>query len=160
MNNLYPPRIKKCDRNDVRGLAEPAGVGWYREAKVKSRGSRQVRALLTARAKLVDLHRQKLVPQPVRQRYAARVWRPTLQCLAIAPGHDGATSSNTMAPIDRGRIYARLFQETSNSTYCSITALLCANGEAECIGPRLPGAVTTRDYGRNRRWKIVPIRRV
>ena len=32
-------------------------IGWYREAKVKSMGSRQVRAVLAARSKLVDLRR-------------------------------------------------------------------------------------------------------
>jgi len=32
-------------------------MGWYREAKVKSMESRQIRALLAARSKLVDLRR-------------------------------------------------------------------------------------------------------
>jgi len=50
-------RMNKSDRNDARGLAEMARMGWYREAKVKSLESRQVRATLTARAKLVDLRR-------------------------------------------------------------------------------------------------------
>jgi transposase len=50
-------RINKSDRNDARGLAELARMGWYREAKVKSMESREVRALLTARSKLVDIRR-------------------------------------------------------------------------------------------------------
>lgn len=50
-------RMNKSDRNDARGLAELARMGWYREAKVKSMESRQARALLTARAKLVDIRR-------------------------------------------------------------------------------------------------------
>ena len=50
-------RINKTDRNDARGLAELIRMGWYREAKVKSMESRQIRALLTARSKLVDLRR-------------------------------------------------------------------------------------------------------
>jgi transposase len=50
-------RINKSDRNDARGLAELARMGWYREARVKSMGSRHVRATLAARAKLVDLRR-------------------------------------------------------------------------------------------------------
>jgi transposase len=50
-------RMNKSDRNDARGLAEMARMGWYREAKVKSLESRQVRATLAARAKLVDLRR-------------------------------------------------------------------------------------------------------
>jgi transposase len=48
-------RINKTDRNDARGLAELIRMGWYREAKVKSMESRQIRALLAARSKLVDL---------------------------------------------------------------------------------------------------------
>ena len=49
-------RINKTDRNDARGLAELIRIGWYRDAKVKH-GSRQIRALLAARSKLVDLRR-------------------------------------------------------------------------------------------------------
>jgi transposase len=29
-------RVNKTDRNDARGLAELARMGWYREANVKS----------------------------------------------------------------------------------------------------------------------------
>lgn len=50
-------RITKTDRNDARGLAELIRMGWYREAKVKSMESRQIRAVLAARSKLVDLRR-------------------------------------------------------------------------------------------------------
>jgi transposase len=50
-------RMNKLDRNEARGLAEMVRMCWYREAKVKSMESRQVRAILTARAKLVDLRR-------------------------------------------------------------------------------------------------------
>jgi transposase len=50
-------RMNKSDRNDARGLAEMARMGWYREVKVKSLESRQIRAMLAARAKLVDLRR-------------------------------------------------------------------------------------------------------
>jgi transposase len=50
-------RMNKSDRNDARGLAEMARMGWYREARVKSMESREIRAVLAARAKLVDLRR-------------------------------------------------------------------------------------------------------
>jgi transposase len=50
-------RVNKTDRNDARGLAELVRMGWYREAKVKSMESRQIRAVLAARSKLVDLRR-------------------------------------------------------------------------------------------------------
>jgi transposase len=39
-------RVNKTDRNDARGLAELARMGWYREANVKSMESRYVHALL------------------------------------------------------------------------------------------------------------------
>jgi transposase len=50
-------RVNKTDRNDARGLAELARMGWYREANVKSMESRYTHSLLAARAKLVDLRR-------------------------------------------------------------------------------------------------------
>ena len=50
-------RLNKSDRNDARGLAELVRMGWYREARVKSMESRYIRALLIARAKLIDLKR-------------------------------------------------------------------------------------------------------
>lgn len=50
-------RLNKSDRNDARGLAELVRMGWYREARVKSMESRYIRALLIARAKMVDLKR-------------------------------------------------------------------------------------------------------
>lgn len=50
-------RLNKSDRNDARGLAELVRMGWYREARVKSMESRYIRALLIARAKLVNLKR-------------------------------------------------------------------------------------------------------
>jgi len=57
-------RMNKSDLNDARGLAELARMGWYREAKVKSMESRQVRALLIARCKLVDIRRD--IENPMR----------------------------------------------------------------------------------------------
>lgn len=56
-NAALSMRMNKSDRNDARGLAELARMGWYREAKVKSTESRHIRAMLAARAKLVDLRR-------------------------------------------------------------------------------------------------------
>jgi transposase len=50
-------RVNMTDRNDARGLAELARMGWYREATVKSIESRYTHSLLAARAKLVDLRR-------------------------------------------------------------------------------------------------------
>jgi transposase len=50
-------RVNKTDRNDARGLADLIRMGWYREAKVKSMESRQIRAVLAARAKLINLRR-------------------------------------------------------------------------------------------------------
>ena len=50
-------RINKSDKNDAQGLAELARMGWFREIKVKSMESRNIRARLIARAKLVDLRR-------------------------------------------------------------------------------------------------------
>ena len=50
-------RINKSDENDARGLAELVRVGWYREVRVKSQESQQIRSLLIARARLVSIRR-------------------------------------------------------------------------------------------------------
>ena len=50
-------RMNKSDENDARGLAELVRVGWYREVKVKSAESQQVRSLLVTRSRLVEIRR-------------------------------------------------------------------------------------------------------
>ena len=50
-------RMNKSDENDARGLAELVRVGWYREVKVKSAESQQIRAMLVARSRLVGIRR-------------------------------------------------------------------------------------------------------
>ena len=50
-------RMNKSDENDARGLAELVRVGWYREVKVKSEESQQIRAMLVARSRLVSIRR-------------------------------------------------------------------------------------------------------
>jgi transposase len=71
-------RINKSDRNDARGLAELARMGWYREANVKSMESRYTHSLLAARAKLVDLRRD-----------VENQMRGLLKGLALPPGKAG-----------------------------------------------------------------------
>lgn len=50
-------RMNKSDQNDARGLAELVRVGWYREVKVKSERSQEIRAILVARSRLVSMRR-------------------------------------------------------------------------------------------------------
>jgi transposase len=50
-------RLNKTDRNDARGIAELARVGWCREARVKSLASHRVRGLLSARGRLTRMRR-------------------------------------------------------------------------------------------------------
>jgi transposase len=50
-------RMNKSDQNDARGLAELVRVGWYREVKVKSEESQNIRAILVARSRLVSMRR-------------------------------------------------------------------------------------------------------
>ncbi len=51
--------VVKTDRNDARGIAQLLRMGWFRPVHAKSVGSRDVRALLTARkllqSKLIDV---------------------------------------------------------------------------------------------------------
>ncbi|MGV1768364.1 IS110 family transposase [Rhizobium rhizogenes] len=50
-------RMNKSDENDARGLAELVRIGWYKEVKVKSAESQQVRSLLVTRSRLVEIRR-------------------------------------------------------------------------------------------------------
>lgn len=50
-------RMNKSDENDARGLAELVRVGWYKEVKVKSCESQQIRSLLVTRSRLVEIRR-------------------------------------------------------------------------------------------------------
>ena len=56
-NAVLSVRMNKSDKNDAKGLAEMARMGWYREVAVKSVENRKLRSTLAARAKLVELHR-------------------------------------------------------------------------------------------------------
>lgn len=50
-------RMNKSDENDARGLAELVRVGWYREVRVKSAESQEVRSSLVTRSRLVRIRR-------------------------------------------------------------------------------------------------------
>jgi transposase len=50
-------RINKSDPNDARGLAELIRVGWYREVRVKSDESQEIRSPLVARSRFVGIRR-------------------------------------------------------------------------------------------------------
>jgi transposase len=56
-NAALSMRMNKSDRNDARGLAEMARIGWFREVSVKSCENLKLRSMLSARAKLVELRR-------------------------------------------------------------------------------------------------------
>ncbi|HMU51658.1 MAG TPA: IS110 family transposase [Geminicoccaceae bacterium] len=53
-------RRDKTDRSDAEGLARLAQTGWYNVVRIKSRASLEQRALLTARERLVRIHRDLL----------------------------------------------------------------------------------------------------
>ena len=50
-------QINKSDRNDALGLARIMQCGWYKEVRVKSLESHELRALLSSRALLVKIKR-------------------------------------------------------------------------------------------------------
>lgn len=50
-------QINKTDRNDALGLARIMQAGWYKEVRVKSLASHEVRAMLNSRALLVRIKR-------------------------------------------------------------------------------------------------------
>ncbi len=50
-------QINKTDSNDAPGLAQIVRTGWYREVAVKGWEAHRLRALISARAQLVDMQR-------------------------------------------------------------------------------------------------------
>ena len=56
-NAALSMRINKSDRNDAKGLAEMARMGWFREVAVKSAENQKLRSMLAARTKLVNIRR-------------------------------------------------------------------------------------------------------
>jgi transposase len=71
--------MNKSDQNDARGLAELVRVGWYREVKVKSEESQNIRAILVARSRLVSMRRdiENRVRSPIKWRTDS-IFRQTL----------------------------------------------------------------------------------
>ena len=53
-NAALKVRPTKTDRNDAAGLAQIARTGWYKEVRIKTRASHEIRALLSARDVLVS----------------------------------------------------------------------------------------------------------
>jgi transposase len=53
-NAALKVRPAKTDRNDAAGLAQIVRTGWYKEVRIKSRASYEIRALLSARDVLVS----------------------------------------------------------------------------------------------------------
>ena len=53
-NAALKVRPAKTDRNDAAGLAQIVRTGWYKEVRIKTRASYEIRALLSARDVLVS----------------------------------------------------------------------------------------------------------
>jgi transposase len=51
----YPLRPNKTDRNDAAGLAQIVRTGWFKQVRIKSRSSYEIRSILTAREVLVRI---------------------------------------------------------------------------------------------------------
>ena len=50
-------QVNKTDSNDAHGLAQIVRTGWYREVTVKGWEAHRIRALIGARARVVDVQR-------------------------------------------------------------------------------------------------------
>lgn len=75
-------RINKSDQNDARVLAELVRVGWYREVKVKSEESQEIRPILVSRFSLISMRRdienqvRSLIRVAIPSRHRPTVPRP------------------------------------------------------------------------------------
>jgi transposase len=108
-------RPAKTDRNDARGLAEIARMGWYANLRVKSLDAHALRAKLAARAELVatarDLGNQLrgllrgfgLIVGKAKGRFEQRVLILVADCRALQPVADSLLAARRaiLAEVER-----------------------------------------------------------
>ncbi len=109
-------RPAKTDRNDARGLAEIARMGWYANVRVKSLDHHAVRAKLAARAQLVAIARDLgnqlrgllrgfglRVGKGKGQAFEQRVLALVADCAALQPVADGLLAARraVLAEVER-----------------------------------------------------------
>ena len=123
-------RPNKTDRNDARGLAEIARMGWYANIRVKSLDHHALRARLAARAELVatarDLGNQLrgflrgfgLVLGKGKGRFEPRVLALVASCPALQPVADALLAARRAVLAEVERLDRVLLREARQNVTC------------------------------------------
>lgn len=123
-------RPAKTDRNDARGLAEIARMGWYANIRVKSLDHHALRAKLAARAELVatarDLGNQLrgflrsfgLLVGKGKGRFEQRVLTLVASCPALEPVADALLAARRAVLAEVERLDRILLREARQDTTC------------------------------------------
>ncbi len=123
-------RPAKTDRNDARGLAEIARMGWYAHIRVKSLDHHALRAKLAARAQLVatarDLGNQLrgflrsfgLLVGKGKGRFEQRVLTLVASCPALEPVADALLAARRAVLAEVERLDRILLREARQDTTC------------------------------------------
>jgi transposase len=164
-------RPAKTDRNDARGLAEIARMGWYANVRVKSLDAHALRAKLAARAHLVasarDLANQLrgllrcfgLIVGPGKgQAFERRVLELVADCPSLQPVADALLAARRAVLAEVERLDRVLLREARGDTTCRrlMTASLAPSADvvsarsAKGVGPitALAYQSTIEDPGR------------
>jgi transposase len=124
-------RPAKTDRNDARGLAEIARMGWYANIRVKSLDHHALRAKLAARAELVatvrDLGNQLRgllrvfglrVGKGKGQAFEQRVLTLVADCPALQPIADALLAARRAVRAEVARLDRVLLREARDNATC------------------------------------------
>jgi transposase len=123
-------RPAKTDRNDARGLAEIARMGWYANIRVKSLDHHALRAKLAARAELVatarDLGNQLrgllrgfgLIVGKAKGRFEQRVSTLVVDCPALRPVADALLAARRAVLAEVERLDRVLLRDARDDATC------------------------------------------
>jgi transposase len=137
-------RPAKTDRNDARGLAEIARMGWYANIRVKSLDHQALRAKLAARAQLVTIARDLgnqlrgllrtfglRVGKGKGQAFEQRVLALVADCAALQPVADGLLAARRAVLAEVERLDRVLLRDARADATCQrlMTASLAPSAD-------------------------------
>jgi transposase len=152
-------RPNKTDRNDARGLAEIARMGWYVNIRVKSLDHHALRAKLAARAQLVatarDLGNQLrgflrsfgLVLGKGTGRFEQRVLTLVASCPALQPVADALRAARRAVLAEVERLERVLLREARDDVTCQRLMTASLAPSADVVSAR-----SAKGSARSPRW--------
>jgi transposase len=155
-------RPAKTDRNDARGLAEIARMGWYANIRVKSLDHQALRAKLAARAQLVTIARDLgnqlrgllrtfglRVGKGKGQAFEQRVLALVADCAALQPVADGLLAARRAVLAEVERLDRVLLRDARADATCQRLMTASLAPSADVVSARSAkgvGAITALAY--------------